>query len=194
MTFLIFPGFSPFVRELFGDFPDCPFPLSRPINSAYEEQSRKGPRHNLDLSRKKSRKPPGLETPQFSFSQNMADPLESPEDKAPENLANAILGPQKWTFGGPLFSCLVDVSVFFNFFSARGRGVRGAGGGGDGFIENPRGGGGVSRRGKGRGAGRVSAANWGIFLGGEGYFFFFFRAERSTKLEIHMTSKSFSKL
>ena len=45
-----------------GIFPICPFPLSRPINSASEEQSRKGPRHNLDLSRK-SGKPPGLETP-----------------------------------------------------------------------------------------------------------------------------------
>ena len=33
--------------------PICPFPLSRAINSTYEEQSRKGPRHNPDLSRKK---------------------------------------------------------------------------------------------------------------------------------------------
>ena len=43
--------------DLLGDgpgiFPICPFPLSRPIKSTYEEQSRKGPRHNLDLSRKK---------------------------------------------------------------------------------------------------------------------------------------------
>ena len=42
-----------------GIFPICPFPLSWPINSAYEEQSRKGLRHNLDLSRKK------WETPRF---------------------------------------------------------------------------------------------------------------------------------
>ena len=52
--------------DLFGDspgiFPICPFPLSRPINSTYEEQSRKGPRHNLDLSQKGG-KHPGLETP-----------------------------------------------------------------------------------------------------------------------------------
>ena len=41
-----------------GIFPIGPFPLSRPIDSAYEEQSRKAPRHNLDLSRKK------WETPQ----------------------------------------------------------------------------------------------------------------------------------
>ena len=39
-----------------GIFPICPFSLSRPIKSTYEEQSQKGPRHNLDLSR-------------FSFSQ-----------------------------------------------------------------------------------------------------------------------------
>ena len=39
-----------------GIFPIRPFSLSR---SAYEEQSRKGPRHNLDLSRKK------WETPRF---------------------------------------------------------------------------------------------------------------------------------
>ena len=37
-----------------------PFLLARPFfNSTYEEQSRKGPRHNLDLSRKK------WETPRF---------------------------------------------------------------------------------------------------------------------------------
>ena len=58
-----FPDFS-------GIFPICsgmvlgfspirPFSLSRPIKSTYEEQSRKGPRHNLDLSRKK------WETPRF---------------------------------------------------------------------------------------------------------------------------------
>ena len=55
--------------DLLGDgpgiFPIRPFPLSRPIKSTYEEQCRKGPRHNLDLSRKKwgnTRvwKPPGL--------------------------------------------------------------------------------------------------------------------------------------
>ena len=58
-TFPIFLGFS---RDCPGIFPICPFPLSRPINSTYEEQSRKGPRHYPDLSRK-SRKPLGLETP-----------------------------------------------------------------------------------------------------------------------------------
>ena len=52
----IFPICSGMVR---GFFPICPFPLSRPIKSTYEEQSRKGPRHNLDLSRKK------WETPGF---------------------------------------------------------------------------------------------------------------------------------
>ena len=65
LPFLFFLGLS----RLFQDFPDllgdspgifpiCPFPLSRPINSAHEEQSRKGPRHNLDLSRKRWETPP----------------------------------------------------------------------------------------------------------------------------------------
>ena len=64
--FLSFLGLSRFFLDfpdLLGDgpgiFPICPFPLSRPIKSTYEEQSRKGPRHNLDLSRKK------WETPGF---------------------------------------------------------------------------------------------------------------------------------
>ena len=64
--FLSFLGLSRFFwdfPDLLGDgpgiFPICPFPLSRPIKSTYEEQSRKGPRHNLDLSRKK------WETPGF---------------------------------------------------------------------------------------------------------------------------------
>ena len=71
LSFLSCP-FSSFLglSRFFRDFPDlsrdssgifliCPFTLSRPFNSAYEEQSRKGPRHNLDLSRKK------WETPRF---------------------------------------------------------------------------------------------------------------------------------
>ena len=68
VLFCSFPIFRDF-PDLLGDgpgiFPICPFPLSRPIKSTYEEQSRKGPRHNLDLSRKKWEtpefwKPPGL--------------------------------------------------------------------------------------------------------------------------------------
>ena len=54
LSFLFCPFWS--FPDFFRDFP---FPLSRPINSAYEEQSRKGLRHNLDLSRKK------WETPRF---------------------------------------------------------------------------------------------------------------------------------
>ena len=56
LSFFVLFGTFPIFRDfpvLFGDgpgiFPICPFPLSRPIKSAYEEQSRKGPRHNLDL-------------------------------------------------------------------------------------------------------------------------------------------------
>ena len=60
LSFWDFPGDFP---DLSGDspgiFPIGPFPLSRPIISTYEEQSRKGPRHNLDRSRKK------WETPGF---------------------------------------------------------------------------------------------------------------------------------
>ena len=70
--FLSLLGLSRFFRDfpdLSGDspriFPICPFSLSRPIKSTYEEQSRKGPRHNLDLSQKTWEtpgvwKPPGL--------------------------------------------------------------------------------------------------------------------------------------
>ena len=64
--FLSFLALSRFFRDfpdLLGDgsgiFPIRPFSLSRPIKSTYEEQSRKGPRHNQDLSRKK------WETPRF---------------------------------------------------------------------------------------------------------------------------------
>ena len=42
------------------------FSLPRPIKSTYEEQSRKGPRHNLDLSRKK------WETPWFGTPPGLA--------------------------------------------------------------------------------------------------------------------------
>ena len=79
LSFLLCPflGLSRFFwdfPDLLGDgpgiFPICPFPLSRPIKSTYGEQSRKGPRHNQDLSRKKW-KHPGLETPRFSFSQDV---------------------------------------------------------------------------------------------------------------------------
>ena len=63
-----FWDFPDLLGDGLGIFPICPFPLSRPIKSTYEEQSRKGPRHNLDLARK-SGKHPGLETPRFSFSQ-----------------------------------------------------------------------------------------------------------------------------
>ena len=77
--FLSFLGLSRFFRafpDLLGDgpgiFPISPFPLSRPIKGTYEEQSRKAPRHNLDLSQKKW-ETPGFGNPnQFSFSQKSA--------------------------------------------------------------------------------------------------------------------------
>ena len=43
-------------------------------------------------------------------------------------------------------------------------------GGGRFLLEIPGGRGGFSRRGRGRGAGRVSATNWGIGGGGAKYF------------------------
>ena len=57
--------------------------------------------------------------------------------------------------------------------SGRGRGSLRRHGGEDRFVIEIPGGGGVSRRGggRGRGAGRVSAANWGIFPGGAKFFF-----------------------
>ena len=68
----------------------------------------------------------------------------------------------------------MNLSIFFLLGEGEG-GVRGAGRGGDRFfIENPRTWG-VLGGGRGRRAGRVSAANWGIFGGG------FLGAEMSTK-------------
>ena len=64
-TFPIFLGFSDLLGNGLGIFPICPFPLSRPIKSTYEEQSRQGPQHNLKPFPKKVGntrvwKPPGL--------------------------------------------------------------------------------------------------------------------------------------
>ena len=61
-----FPNFAPGGS---GDFPDSSLFLSRPNKSTYEEQFRKGPRHNLDLSKKVGNpplwKPPGLDSLKF---------------------------------------------------------------------------------------------------------------------------------
>ena len=62
-----FPDFSGIFPISSGDSPGIfrirPFSLSRPIKSTYEEQSRKGPRRNLDLSRKKVGNPPVWKPP-----------------------------------------------------------------------------------------------------------------------------------
>ena len=54
LSFFVLSRFFWDFPDLLGDgpgiFPIRPFSLSRPIKSTYEEQSRKGPRHNLDLS------------------------------------------------------------------------------------------------------------------------------------------------
>ena len=73
--FLSFLGLSRFFwdfPDLLGDgpgiFPICPFPLSWPIKSTYEEQPERV-RDTIWTFPEKSGKPPGLETPRFSFSQ-----------------------------------------------------------------------------------------------------------------------------
>ena len=78
LPFLSFLGLSRFFRDfpdLLGDgpgiFPIRPFSLSRRLKSTYEEQSRKGPRHNLDLSRKKWETPRFGPPPRFSCSQTL---------------------------------------------------------------------------------------------------------------------------
>ena len=84
-----FPDFSGIFPIRSGDgsgiFPIRSFSLSRPFKSTYEEQSRKGPRHNLDLSQK-SGKHPGFETPRFSFSQNCVEASTPP--KGPRRTKN----------------------------------------------------------------------------------------------------------
>ena len=75
LSFLFYPllsflGLSRFfwdLPDLLGDSPDLSFASFSAYKSTYEEQSRKGPRHNLDLSRKK------WETPRFSFPQNLGE-------------------------------------------------------------------------------------------------------------------------
>ena len=71
-----------------GIFPICPFRLSRPKrNSTCEEQSRKGPRHNLDLPEKK------WETCRLTFWQDKTDSLarDAPlEPKQKNNKFGAI--------------------------------------------------------------------------------------------------------
>ena len=61
-SFFVLQDFFRDFPDLLGDgpgiFPIRPFSLSPPIKSTYQEQSRKGPRHNLDLSRKKMGNPP----------------------------------------------------------------------------------------------------------------------------------------
>ena len=61
-TFPIFRDFPDLLRESPGIFPIRLFLFLGLVKSTYEEQSRKGPRHNLDLSRekKKTGKLPGL--------------------------------------------------------------------------------------------------------------------------------------
>ena len=57
--------------DLFGDFPICRVPLSRPVKGAYTEHSRKGPQQNQDLP-EKSGQPLGLETPPSGAQNNAA--------------------------------------------------------------------------------------------------------------------------
>ena len=101
--FLSFLGLSRFFwdfPDLLGDgpgiFPIRPFSLSRPIKSTYEEQSRKGPRHNRDLSRKK------WETPRFGlaslkrFFSSHEFCHEKCSEVFPENLEPLFCGSEKF--------------------------------------------------------------------------------------------------
>ena len=96
-----FPDFS-------GIFPICsgmvrgfsrfrPFSLCRPIKSSYEEQSLKGPRHKLDLSQKRVGNPPGLETPRFSFSQEIYLSRAELESRNAVGTFPPDPTPQNWT-------------------------------------------------------------------------------------------------
>ena len=69
-----------------------------------------------------------------------------------------------------------DISYFVCSWTGKGESEARGGGGGPIFIGNPKRG--VFRRERGRGAGRVSAANWGIGGGGLNIFL---GAEMSTK-------------
>ena len=55
-----FWDFPDLLGDGLGIFPIRPFSLSRPIKSPYEEQSQKGQRHNLDLSRKNRHRVNGI--------------------------------------------------------------------------------------------------------------------------------------
>ena len=80
-----FWDFPDLLRDGPGIFPIGPFPLSRPIKSAYEEQSRKGPRHNLDLSRKK------WETPRFGTPPGLSSLKQNGVISAPLALGFILL-------------------------------------------------------------------------------------------------------
>ena len=107
----------------------------------------------------------------------------SPESLLQKEASPAVLRGRDFWKSSESLKCLelylVDVSDIFLFFLlGGGEGeVRGAGevGGPFFFIENPGRAGGVRVGGGGgrRGAGRASAANWGIFwVGGPKFFFF----------------------
>ena len=106
-TFPIFPGFFPICSGWSADFPDRPFSLSRLFKSTYEEQSRKGLRHNLDLSRKKW-KPPGLASLNsvnfyHTFSDLILQGFSSPKTFTPKVHATSIQPPDFWNRGEVVF-------------------------------------------------------------------------------------------
>ena len=70
-----FGDFPYLLRDGLGTFPIRPFFLSRSIKITYEEQSPKGPRHNLDLSPKKW-ETPGFGNPPGLASLNCAIPRD----------------------------------------------------------------------------------------------------------------------
>ena len=85
-TFPIFPGFSRFARGWSRDLPDS----SLVSFSAYQEHLRgtvpKGSATQSGPFPKKGGKPPGLETPRFSLSQESGDSCESLQGSRTEPL------------------------------------------------------------------------------------------------------------
>ena len=103
LSFLVL--FGPFLisqafPDCFGDFPIGPFPPSRPTQNTYQQHSRKGLRHNQDLSRKKVGKPPVWNPPGLS-SLKTSDTTQIPATKSQTKTCE--LGAVKLTSDGERF-------------------------------------------------------------------------------------------
>ena len=85
-----FPNLSG-ISRFSGIFPIGPCPLSRRINSTYEEESRKGPQHNHTFPEKKGGKPPGWESPGLaSLNPHHTQGTFPPPDPLFQNLTTTL--------------------------------------------------------------------------------------------------------